>query len=60
MTLPTTNVIERAFQLAAQARGIEEIRATLKQEGYLNVDAHLNGPKIKSDLRRLLDQALQG
>ena len=56
----TTNIIERAFELAAHAHGLDEIRAALKQEGYSNGDAHLSGPTIKSELRKLLDRAALG
>jgi hypothetical protein len=45
------NVIERAFELARSST-IEQIRNTLKREGYSNVDAHLAGPSIKADLRK--------
>ena len=48
----TTNVIERAFQLAPSAASVDEIRKTLRQEGYSNVDAHLGGASIKADLKR--------
>ena len=45
------NVIERAFELARSST-IEEIRNTLKREGYSSVDAHLAGPTIKAELRK--------
>ena len=50
-----SNVIQRAFELSDEGHELEEIRTRLKREGYLQVDAHLNGPKIKSDLRKRLD-----
>lgn len=50
------SIIERAFQLAEQCARIEEIRAKLKQEGYSNVDAHLAGGRIKSDLNKILSR----
>jgi hypothetical protein len=46
----TTNVIERAFQLAEECASVDEIRAKLKQEGFINVDAHLAGGQIRADL----------
>ena len=49
-----TPTIERAFQLAKCSITVDEVRVALKREGYLNVDAHLAGPKIRSDLKRLL------
>lgn len=50
-------VIERAFQLALESANVEEIRTRLQQEGYFNVDAHLMGRKIRSDLVKLMRQA---
>jgi len=46
--------IERAFQLARHSTTVEEIRATLKREGYLSVDAHLAGSKIRADLKKII------
>ena len=49
--MQTENIIERAFQLARDF-SLEEIRKTLRKEGYANVDAHLGGASIKADLKR--------
>lgn len=46
------DIIERAFELALGSTTIEEVRSTLRREGYSNVDAHLAGPTIKADLRK--------
>ena len=48
----TPGIIERAFQLARGTANVDEIRKTLRQEGYSNVDAHLAGASIKADLRK--------
>jgi len=48
----TQNIIERAFQLARGSQNLDEIRKTLRQEGYSNVDAHLGGASIKADLKK--------
>jgi len=48
----TPNIIERAFQLAPGSSSIDEIRKTLRHEGYSNVDAHLGGGSIKADLKK--------
>ena len=48
----TPDIIERAFQLARRTNSVDEIRKTLRQEGYLNVDAHLGGASIKADLKK--------
>jgi len=50
--MQTQNIIERAFQLARASDNIDEIRKTLRQEGYSNVDAHLAGASIKADLKK--------
>ena len=50
--MQTTNIIERAFQLAQGTNNVDEIRKALRQEGYSNVDAHLAGASIKADLRK--------
>jgi tRNA G26 N,N-dimethylase Trm1 len=46
------NIIERAFELACSSDTIDEVRNSLRREGYSNVDAHLAGPSIKADLRK--------
>jgi hypothetical protein len=51
-------IIERAFQLALLSTTVDEIRAKLRKEGYSNVDAHLMGPKIRSDLVKVIRQAI--
>jgi hypothetical protein len=55
---PTTNVIERAFQLAEECASVDEIRTRLKQEGFINVDAHLAGGKIRSDLAKIFKRGV--
>lgn len=49
--------VERAYQLArsGDCRGLAEIAAALKRERHEAVDAHLAGPSIKRDLRRLCE-----
>ena len=48
------HIIERAFQLARNQTSLDEIRKTLRREGYANVDAHLSGASIKAQLKRQL------
>jgi hypothetical protein len=50
--MQTSNIIERAFQLARGSNNLDQIRKTLRQEGYSNVDAHLGGASIKADLKK--------
>ncbi|MET1110540.1 MAG: hypothetical protein ABWX67_03335 [Allosphingosinicella sp.] len=50
---PTT--VERAFELArsGQCDNLPAIVAALKGERHESVDAHLAGPSIRKDLRRI-------
>ena len=50
--MQTSNIIERAFQLARGSDNLDEIRKVLRREGYASVDAHLAGASIKADLRK--------
>lgn len=54
---PTT--VERAFDLArlGGCRTLPDIAAILKGEHHDSVDAHLAGPSIRRDLRRLWEAA---
>jgi tRNA G26 N,N-dimethylase Trm1 len=57
--MQTQNIIERAFQLARGGTQIDDIRKTLRQEGYSNVDAHLAGASIKADLKKQFTASLR-
>ena len=46
------NIIERAFELARGTANVEDIRKTLRREGYTNVDAHLGGASIRAQLKK--------
>jgi len=50
--MQTRNIIERAFELARGSYNVEEIRKTLRVEGYSNVDAHLAGASIRAQLKQ--------
>ena len=50
-------IIERAFQLALRSANVEAIRTQLRKEGYSNVDAHLMGRRIRSELVRVIRRA---
>jgi len=49
--------VERAFELARHLKDVEEIRGQLRAEGYFNVDAHLMGKQIRSELAEIIRQA---
>lgn len=50
-------IIERAFQLAPECATIEELKRKLMREGYLQVNAHLNGRQIRRDIQPLLNSS---
>ena len=56
MTAGAPGAIERAFQLAQTSVDLDEVRQQLRKEGYSNVDAHLAGAKIRSDLTKIIRQ----
>ena len=59
MTTPTT--LERAFELArsGSCASVQDIRRRLKSEGFDQVAAHLAGPSLGKQLRRLCEEARQ-
>ena len=52
----TTDIIERAFQLAEVCESLDEIRIKLKHEGFASVEAHLAGGRIRSDIAAILNR----
>jgi len=50
--MQTQNIIERAFELARGSNNLDDIRKSLRKEGYSNVDAHLGGASIRADLKK--------
>jgi hypothetical protein len=52
------NIIERAYELAKKYGSLDEVRRQLSNEGYTQVEAHLQGPKIRSDLRKLMTETV--
>jgi len=53
------NIIERAFQLArsGQCRSMADIHQQLRREGFIQIQEHLSGRLIKSQLTRLINDA---
>ena len=49
------SIIERAFQVAPECQSIGEVRNKLRREGYFQVDAHLGGRLIKSQIKHRLN-----
>lgn len=56
---PTT--VERAFELARSGAcaNVPAIAAALKGERHESVDAHLAGPSIRKDLKRVWEAAAE-
>jgi hypothetical protein len=54
----TANVIERAFELAPECGSLAELKRRLIREGYFQVEAHLSGRQIKSQIMPLLNPGL--
>lgn len=52
------NIIERAYQLAAESGSIEEVKRKLSREGYVSVHSHLSGHQIRHDLLKRLNPQL--
>lgn len=46
--------VARAFALAPESTSLDELRQKLKREGYSQVDEHLSGAALRSDLKKLL------
>jgi hypothetical protein len=53
------DVIKRAFDIASECGSLSELKRRLILEGYLQVNAHLNGWQIRRDLIRRLDRKLK-
>jgi hypothetical protein len=56
------STLERALELARQStcRSVEEIRRTLKTEGYSNIEQHLAGASIKKQLTAAISTRSEG
>jgi hypothetical protein len=52
------NVIERAFQIAAESGSVDEVKTKLSREGYLNVHRHLGGKHTRSQILERLNPQL--
>lgn len=52
------NIIERAFELAAESGSVEEVKRKLTNEGYLQVHAHLAGRQIRHEVLERLNPTL--
>jgi hypothetical protein len=57
-TMTSANVIERAFQIAPECESLAELKRRLIREGYFQVEAHLSGRQIKSQIMPLLNAGL--
>ena len=55
---PIENIIERAFQLAAESGSVDEVQRKLMREGFFQVQAHLAGRQLRSEIQRRLNPEL--
>lgn len=53
-------LLERAFELArsGEAMGIVDIKTRLNAEGYIGINAHLDGGQIRTELRRAMGRTV--
>jgi hypothetical protein len=52
------DIIQRAFQLAAESASVEEVKRKLRREGYFQVEAHLSGRQIRAEITQRLNRDL--
>jgi hypothetical protein len=50
MCTMTAGIIERALQLAAESASVSEVKRKLKAEGYTQIEEHLGGRLIRSQI----------
>ncbi len=48
------NIIQRAFEIAAECVSLEDVRKRLSNEGYAQAEAHLSGPQIRREIATML------
>jgi hypothetical protein len=53
-----TNIIERAFELAAESGSVAEVKRKLSREGYFQADAYLSGKQIRTEIIERLNPEL--
>ena len=46
-------IVERAFELARTNHSIDDIRAALRKEGYIQVDEYLQDGSLRRELKKL-------
>jgi hypothetical protein len=51
------HVLERAVEIAPDCHSLQEVKRQLIREGYLRVNAHLSGWKIRRQLLLLIKSA---
>ena len=52
------NIIERAYQLAAESGSLEEVKQKLRREGYMQIHAHLSGQQTRREILKRLNPQL--
>ena len=46
-------IVERAYELARDNHSIDDIRAALRKEGYIQVDEYLQDGSLRKELKKL-------
>lgn len=52
------NIIERAFDLAAECGSLDQVKRRLRDEDYLSVSGHLGGRLTRSEIAKRLNPRL--
>jgi hypothetical protein len=53
MSTKPVGIVERAYQIAPESQNLDEVRAKLRREGYIQIDEHLSGPTLRNALKKL-------
>ena len=52
------NIIERAFDLAAECGSLDQVQRRLRDEDYLSVNSHLSGRQTRAEIAKRLNPQL--
>lgn len=52
------NIIERAFDLAAECGSLDQVKRRLRDEDYLSVSGHLSGRQMRTEIAKRLNPLL--
>ena len=52
------NIIERAFDLAAECGSLDHVKRRLRDDDYLSVSGHLSGRQMRTEIAKRLNPLL--